>query len=67
MYGSYLNSISFSLGHKEVVQFLIEKGANIESKNKFESTPLGLAAYNGIFLNQIEKLLKKSIESKFVD
>lgn len=41
----------FFLGHKNVVEFLINKGANIESKNSYGSTALSLAAVNGICIN----------------
>ena len=42
-----------SLGHKNVVQFLIDKGGHIESTNELEITALSLAAHNGISKNLV--------------
>lgn len=47
-FGSILN-----LGHTNVARILIEHGADVNVKDNDGSTPLILAAYNGIF-NTIE-------------
>ncbi|WP_353280887.1 ankyrin repeat domain-containing protein [Wolbachia endosymbiont (group B) of Tholera decimalis] len=39
--------LSAQNGHKDVVEFLLSKGAKIDAKNEFEETPLHLAAQNG--------------------
>ena len=42
-------------GHLEIVKFLLEKGASIDSKNDYGSTPLHLASMKGHL--EIVKLL----------
>lgn len=42
--------ICFVPGHKEIAQFLIEKGANVNSKNCDGYTPLQFTAYFGMQL-----------------
>jgi ankyrin repeat protein len=45
-------------GHKDSVEFLLKKGANVNDKNDEGNTPLILAVANG-HKNPVESLLKK--------
>ena len=44
---SYPLHFACEKGHLPLVQYLLEKGANIEAKNKFEETPLHIACQYG--------------------
>ena len=50
-------------GHEEVVKLLLEKGAELESKDKYGKTPLSLAAEMGheaVVMLVLEKGAEKS-------
>ncbi len=46
------------MGHKAVVEYLLEQGANIEAKNILDTTPLHWAAIQG-HTAVVEYLLKR--------
>ena len=52
-------------GHVQVVQYFIEKGVNIEAKDKYQWTPLHFACQNGN-LPIVQKIFEKgaNIEAK---
>lgn len=46
------------LGHFEVAKLLIERGAMVNAKNKFNETPLYLAAEAGFKFSEIQIVME---------
>lgn len=53
-------------GQKEIAELLIEKGANVNAKSKFQTTPIHATARNGNF-DIFICFQKKSTNSFFID
>ena len=60
--------IAYQEGHLPVVQYLIEKGANIEVKDWEQKTPLHIACLRG-YLPIVQYFIEKgaNIEAKEID
>ena len=56
----------FENGHLEVVQYLIEKGANIEVKTHNQKTPLHFACENG-HLSVVQYRIEKGPHVEAID
>jgi len=57
--GESLLLMSIKAGHKYMANYLLDKGANIDTPNTSKVTPLMAAAFNGD-VDMVEKLLAKT-------